>query len=120
MTLGEVPQGTGSWNEADSFRETTLQFFDAPEDRETIRKLGQLLYNLGTETARDPGTESSIRAELRAVTADLRYTAGFCTMVGCSAQLCSLDPVDEGLARFAGNLALQLGVLVESIEAALS
>ncbi|ERR1700687_1264107 len=108
------------WNEADSFRETTLQFFDNFEDRETIRGLGRLLYNLGTETARDPGSESSNRAELRAVAADLRYTAGFCTNVGRSAQLCSLNPADEGLAHFADNLALQLGALVESIEAALS
>lgn len=108
------------WNEADSFRETTLQFFDDPGDRETLRALGRLLFNLGTETARDPGTESSNRAELRAVAADLRYITGFCTMIGRSSQLCSLDPADEGLARFAGDLAQQLDALVESIEAALS
>ncbi|HEY6322210.1 MAG TPA: hypothetical protein VJA16_11695 [Thermoanaerobaculia bacterium] len=108
------------WNEADSFRETSLQLFEDPENRETIRRLGRLLYNLGTDTTRDPGTESSIRVELRAVAADLRYTAGFCTEVGGSAQRCSLNPADEVLARFGGKLARKLGALVESIEAALS
>jgi hypothetical protein len=79
-----------------------------------------LLYDLAVETTRDPGNESSNRAELRAIAADLRYTAGYCDMVSHSAEWCSLDVADETLARFAGVLARRLGALVESIEERLS
>jgi hypothetical protein len=109
-----------SWNEADSFRETTVQYFDDPKQREAVREFGRLLYNLATDTARDPGTESSNRSELRAVAADLRYINGYCTTIGLSAKLCSLDVADERLARFARKLARRVGALVESIEAQLS
>jgi hypothetical protein len=82
--------------------------------------MGRLLYDLGTDTTRDRGTESSNRAELRAIQADLRYTAGCSTMVGHSAESCSLDAADEKLARFARRLARRLGALIASIEAQLS
>lgn len=109
-----------SWNEADSFRETTLRYFDNPEDQQTLRAMGRLLYDLGTDTTRDRGTESSNRAELRAIAADLRYTAGCCSMLGRSAETCSLDAADEKLARFARKLARRVTALVLSIEEQLS
>jgi hypothetical protein len=108
------------WNEADSFRETTVQHFDDPKQREAVREFGRLLYNLATDTERDPGTESTTRGELRAILADLRYTAGCCIMVGHSAESCSLDAADEKLARFARKLARRFGALIGSIEAQLS
>jgi hypothetical protein len=108
------------WNEFDSFRETTLQNFDDPAAREALRQVGRLLYDIAVETTRDPGDESANRAELRAIAADLRYTAGYCDMVAHSAEWCSLDAADEALARFAGKLARRLGALVKSIEERLS
>jgi hypothetical protein len=60
------------------------------------------------------------RAELRSIAADLRYTGGYCALVGRSAEECSLDKSDVALARFAAKLADRLAVLVESIEARLS
>jgi hypothetical protein len=118
---GEHPEvAAPSWNEADSFRETTLRYFDNPEERQALRTVGRLLYDLATEATRSPGDESSNRAELRAIAADLRYTAGCCSMVGRSAEWCSLDAADEKLARFARKLARRVGALVGSIEEQLS
>jgi hypothetical protein len=110
------------WNESDSFRETTLQHFDDPTDREAVRHMGRVLYDLAIETTRHlGGGESSMaRAELRAIAADLRYTSGYCAMVRRSAEECSLDAAEEALARFAGKLANRVGALVASIEERLS
>ncbi|HLW79226.1 MAG TPA: hypothetical protein VKU44_06465 [Terriglobia bacterium] len=109
------------WNESDSFRETALQLFDRAEDREALRQVGRVLYDLAVETTRELGGESSItRAELRAIAADLRYTGGYCAMVGRSAQESSLEAADDKLARFAGKLGRRVGVLVQKIEERLS
>jgi hypothetical protein len=82
---------------------------------------GRLLHDLAVETTRDPGDESSTRAELRAVAADLRYAGGYLfNVIRRSAEWCSLDAADEKLARFAGKLSRQVGALVEKIERRLS
>jgi hypothetical protein len=110
-----------SWDEADSFRETTLQKFDHPEQREAVRAFGRVLYDLGTETTRDPGDESTTRAELRAVAADLRYIRGYLlNVIRRSTELCSLGAADDKLARSAGRLARRVGALIESIDEQLS
>jgi hypothetical protein len=108
-----------SWVEADSIRETTLQLFD-PDDRQALRRLGQVLYDLAVFADReqdDDEEESSTRAELRAAAADLRYTSGYLfNVIRLSAEWCSLDADDEELARFAGKLSRQVGALVDKIE----
>src|SRR5579864_7416634 len=110
-----------TWIEADSIRETMLQLLDDPADREALPQVGRVLYTLSVETTRDPGDESSTRAELRAAAADLRYTGGYLFhVIRRSAEWCSLDASDEKLARFAGKLARQVGALVEKIERRLS
>src|ERR1700674_1099774 len=109
------------WNESDSFRETTLQNFDSPEDREALRQGGRLLHTLAVETTRDPGNDTSTRTELRAVATDLRYTGGYLFhVIRRSAEWCSLDASDERLARFAGKLSRQVVALAEKIERRLS
>jgi hypothetical protein len=86
-----------------------------------VRRLGQVLYDLAVAASRELGGESSVvRAELRAIAADLRYTGGYCAMVGRSAVECSLDATDDALAHFADKLAGRLGALVEKIEERLS
>src|SRR5579872_4330890 len=89
------------WIEGDSIRETMLQFFEDPADKEALRQVGRLLYRLSTEEIHDLGYESSVtRDELRAVAADLRYTGGYLFhVIGRSAEWCSLDAADEKLAR---------------------
>lgn len=112
-----------SWVEADSIRETTLQLFD-PDDRQALRRLGQVLYDLAVFADReqdDEEEESSTRAELRAVAADLRYTSGYLfNVIRLSAEWCTLDGEDEKLARFAGKLSRQVGALVDKIDRRLS
>jgi hypothetical protein len=113
------------WNEADSVRETTLQLLDDPEDREAVRRAGQMLYDLAVAATREqgttPGDPSITRAELRAVAADLRYTGGYLHgIIAQSAEDCDLDPADDRLARFAGKLAGRVDALVEKIERRLS
>ena len=113
------------WNESDSVRETTLQLLDDPEDREAVRRAGQVLYDLAVVVTREvggiPGDPSITRAELRAVAADLRYTGGYLLhIIRRSADKCDLDPAEDKLARFAGKLAGRVGTLVEKIERRLS
>ena len=120
------PQSTPPpWNESDSVRETTLQLLDDPEDREAVRRAGQVLYDLAVVVTREngsiPGDPSVTRAELRAVAADLRYTGGYLLrVIRRSAEDCSLEREDDKLARFAGKLAGRVGALVEKIERRLS
>src|SRR5262249_52946437 len=111
------------WNEADSIRETTLIWLDDPRDRKALRRVGRLIYDLATEVTRKCGTNgesSSTRAALRAIAADLRYTAGYCASVGREAEESSLPAADATLARYAGQIAVQVGVLAVAIEEALS
>jgi hypothetical protein len=118
---GQQPEGAPPfWIEADTFRETTLRYIDDPKEREAVRAFGRVFFDMAVEMSREPGGESTTRSELRAIQADLRYTAGCCTMVGHSAESCSLDPADEKLARFARKLVRRFGALIESIEAQLS
>jgi hypothetical protein len=115
-----IPQSLPPWVESDSIRETTLHLFDKRRDRNALRRVGRLLYDLAVETGQLGRGPSITRAELRAVAADLRYTGGYCAMVGRSAEESALDPADDKLARFAGRLARQVGALVEVIEERLS
>jgi hypothetical protein len=109
------------WNESDSFRETTLIWIDDPQDREALRQAGRVLYDLAVEVSRAMGGEPSMtRAELRAVAADLRYTAGYCASIGREAEESTLEPDDDALAHFAGRLAGQVGSLAAAIERTLS
>jgi len=110
-----------SWVEADSIRETLLLLLDDPADREALRHVGRVLHDMAVETTRDPGEESSTRAELRAAAADLRYTGGYLfNVIRRSAEWCSLDADDEKMARFAGKISRQVGALVDKIERRLS
>ena len=94
-----------------------------PRDRAALRRVGRLFYdlviydsNLGLDRER-----SATRAELRAVAADLRFTAGYLrNTIRQSAKDCDLDPEDDELARFAGKLADRVGELVLKIERRLS
>jgi hypothetical protein len=112
-------------DEGDSFRETTLQLIDDPEDREAMRQFGRLVYHLALEATMESGTgrdgESSVtRAELRAVAGDFRSLGGYLRLVKRSAFESSLEPQDAKLARFAGKLAGRVDKLVAAIEGRLS
>jgi hypothetical protein len=110
------PHSIPAWNESDSFRETTLHLFSDPKDREALRHVGGILYDLALEADRGLAGESSIREEMRAVAADLRYVEGYLVMIGRLSEESSLSPTDDALARFAGKLAGQVGAVAAAIE----
>jgi hypothetical protein len=107
------------WNEADAIRETALLYLDDPDDKETMRRLGRLIFNLAVETTRLPFEESMTHAELRAAMAELRHIEGFLDSVRQSAEQAGLPREEENLAIFAGRVARAVGGLVASIEARL-
>jgi hypothetical protein len=112
-----------SWNESESFRETTLIWIADAADREALRRVGRLIHDLALEATRepsDPGEPSQTRAELGAVVAELRHLEGYLAMVGREAEESTLEPDDDALAHFAGKLAGRVGALVEKIERRLS
>jgi hypothetical protein len=116
------PQSTPPpWNESDSFRETGLICIDDPDDREAIRRVSRLIYDMSLEVTREPGGDSTVaRGELRAAQADLRYLEGYLISVGQESEHSSLEPDEDRLAQFAGKLAGRVGALVASIEEELS
>ncbi|HVT19732.1 MAG TPA: hypothetical protein VHQ90_26550 [Thermoanaerobaculia bacterium] len=117
---GSPQSNSPPWNESDSIRETTVHLFRHRRDRNALRRVGRLLYDLAIETGQVGRGPSITRAELRAVAADLRFAAGFLGMVRRTADESALDSPDEALARFAGKLAGKVTVLVEAIEGRLS
>jgi hypothetical protein len=62
------------------------------------------------------GGEAHTRTELRAALADLRHLQGQLAAIGLEAEMASLPPDDEALARFAGQQAAVLGALGDVIE----
>jgi hypothetical protein len=84
-----------------------------------------VLYGLAVvvtqENGMTPADRSVASAELRAVAADLRFTAGYLLhVIRQSAEDCSLDAEEEALAHFAGWLAEKVDTLVALIEEELS
>lgn len=114
------PPAFAPWNEADAIRETALIYVDEPEDKETLRRLGRLIFNLAVETTAMPFPESMTHAELRAAAADLRHLEGFLDSVRLSADDAGLPTEEEDLATFAGLMARRVGGVVRAIEGRLA
>jgi len=53
------------WEESDFFRETTLQLLDDPEDRDAVRRAGQVLYDLAVVVTLGSRSRRSRPAPLR-------------------------------------------------------
>jgi hypothetical protein len=110
-----------SWEEGEGFRETLLLHFSDPEANTTLRRLGDLFFNLSLLGAESwpHHPEGETRAELRAALADLRHLEGFLGAVGREHEVSSLSSADEALSEFAGRQALELSRIAREIEAAL-
>jgi hypothetical protein len=120
-----VPPGAPAhWIEESAFRETFLLAIDDPVKRESVRRAGAAFFLMALEATFHNGTTeedpSAIRAELRAIAADLRYLQGYCAAVGYSAVSCSLEPAEHADALYAGGFAETLAALAGSIETRLA
>src|ERR1043165_1633789 len=106
------------WEEGEGFRETLLLHFTDPEANTTLRRLGDLFFNLSLIGAESwpHHPEGETRAELRAALADLRHLEGFLGAVGREHVLSSLNPSDEALSRFAESQAIEVGRMADRIE----
>jgi hypothetical protein len=110
-----------SWEGGEGFRETLLLHFTDPEANTTLRRLGDLLFNLSLMGAESwpHHPEGETRAELWAALADLRHLEGFLASVGREHDVSSLSSADEELSQFAGRQALELSHVADEIEEAL-
>src|SRR6478672_9891806 len=110
-----------SWEEGEGFRETLLLHFSDPEANTTLRRLGDLFFNLSLMGAESwpHHPEGETRAELRAALADLRHLEGFLASVGREHEVSSLSSADEALSEFAERQTLALSRIAEEIESAI-
>lgn len=109
------------WEEHEGFRETLLLHFTDLEANITLRRFGDLLFNLSLECAPvwPHHPEGETRSELRAALADLRHLEGFLSWVGQEHVVSSLTETDDVLSRFAARQALELSRIADEIEQAL-
>jgi hypothetical protein len=100
-----------------TFRETFLLYVPDPDANSVLRGFGRLVYEFVLDYWRywPDHPEGLLRASLRAVLADLRCAQGFL------AQWTSPDasPRDEALAQLGEEIARELGLLAQRLDAAL-
>ncbi|HEY6322997.1 MAG TPA: hypothetical protein VJA16_15715 [Thermoanaerobaculia bacterium] len=108
------------WNEGDSFLETAFLHIQDHEDREALRRVGRLIYNMSLEVRIDQtladDEESQTRAELRAVLADLRHVQGFLACVLRESVESSLDADEQALSVLAGSFAGRVAAIADALE----
>jgi hypothetical protein len=94
------------WEDHPAFRFTFLHHFTADGDREALEHVGKMMYEAALEMSGKwpEWRESSVRAELRAVLADLRHAESFIASVAESRHVASLSPEDERLTYMADTM----------------
>lgn len=115
------PPRLSNWEDAPAFRFTFLYHFTEEGNRDTLERLGAMLYDMALEASKVwPGwTESATRTELRAVAADLRHAALFLATVGNEHRTVSLQSQDDRLSHMAETWAETARQLAAAIEDAL-
>jgi hypothetical protein len=108
------------WEDHLAFRETFLLHFTQEGDRETLERLGRMLYGMALESSRvwPEWRETTTRAEMRAVLADLRHAEAVLATIARSRHVSSLGEEDERLSLSADELARMVGrtgSIIESI-----
>ena len=106
------------WEDHPAFRFTFLMHFTQPGDREALEHIGKMLYDSALELSgkwpRLP--ESSTRAELRAVLADLKHAESFIATVAGSRHVASLGPEDERLTYMVDEVWRMVGRTASILE----
>jgi hypothetical protein len=115
------PSTPDGWDRSAGFRETLLRLFTRPEDADALRHLAKMLHGFATELAplRPAPAEYGIRADMRAIAADLRHAEGFLALLGHEQRDGSLSAQETALSVLAERLAAEVGRIAEEIERAL-
>jgi hypothetical protein len=105
------------WEMLCVFRETFLVWLTPPGAADAFRFIGNLFFDLMLNAEDWPTwTESPVRAELRAVAADLRFLQGFLTTIGTPERASELSVEDARLSRFAACQAAEVTGIAQRIE----
>jgi hypothetical protein len=106
------------WEDHPAFRFTFLMHFTQNGDRLVLEHIGAMLYDLALEAGgRWPvWRESTTRAELRAVAADLRHAEGFLLAVAKERETASLGVEDERLSFQAAHYANECNRIAFGLE----
>jgi hypothetical protein len=101
-----------------AFRETFLLVFTEPEHNAALRVVGNLLFEMALEFRRywPDQPEGSLRSELRAAVADLRFIQGHLASLGDEEVTSPATPVEEHHARVAARLALTVREVADALE----
>jgi hypothetical protein len=116
---GPSPSTPEGWDESAGFRETMLHLFTRAEDAAVLRRFGAMLHELSVQLAhlRPKPADYGIRADLRAIAADLRHAEGFLALLGHEQRDSSLAAEEVALSVLAERLAGEVGRIAGEIEA---
>jgi hypothetical protein len=97
-----------------TFRETFLSFIVGAEANTTVRRFGDLLYNLVLEYWQywPDQPEGQLRASLRAAVADMRHVQGFLAE-WAAPETDHKNPHEEHLAKVGADVARDLAALAD-------
>jgi hypothetical protein len=105
-----------SFHDFEGYRETTLSLITDPERNAAMRATGRLLYAMAFELSGDPPEpEGSLRHQLRAAVADLRFMQGFLGMLGRPLE-CTREGHEGHLARVALRLSGQVAEIAAVLD----
>jgi hypothetical protein len=106
------------WEDHPAFRFTFLMHFTKNADRLALEHIGAMLYDLALEASGEwpAWRESTTRAELRAVMADIRHAEAFLLAVAKERETVSLGVEDERLSFQAAHYAERCSSIAFGLE----
>ena len=106
------------WEDHPAFRFTFLMHFTKNADRLALEHIGAMLYDFALEAGAEwpAWNESTTRAELRAVAADIRHAQAFLLAVAKERETVSLGVEDERLSFQATYYANQCSSIAFGLE----
>ena len=118
MNEPQEPARRHDWEDRPAFREIFL-LHAPPLAAEALRKTGRLFYDALLEAELPEQTEPWVRARVRAVAQDLRFSADVLASLGDSQRATDLAAEELSLAMRVETWAAEVLVLVRAIESAL-
>ena len=103
------------------FRETFLSILTEPRHNAAVRAVGDLAFELALDFRRHwpDQPEGSLRTELRAAIADLRFIQGHLASLGDEEVTSPATPVEEHHARVSARLAVDVQAIADALESEL-